>query len=83
MKARILAAGQLLGILQQDPQQWLQGASSETLFLLQEIEALIAERQEAKLAKNYARADEIRQELLRRVWFWRIPARAPSGSASD
>ncbi len=28
------------------------------------IEALITERQEAKLAKNYARADEIRQELL-------------------
>lgn len=30
------------------------------------IEALIAERQEARKAKNYARADEIRQELAER-----------------
>jgi len=28
-----------------------------------EIESLIAERQQAKLDKNYARADEIRQSL--------------------
>ncbi len=31
-----------------------------------DIEALIAERQEARKAKNFARADEIRQELLER-----------------
>jgi cysteinyl-tRNA synthetase len=30
----------------------------------EEIEALIAERKEAKKAKNFARADEIRQYLL-------------------
>lgn len=28
------------------------------------IESLIEERQAAKLAKNYARADEVREELL-------------------
>ena len=63
LKARILAAGALLGILQQDPQQWLQGASSDDDISAEAIEALIVERQEAKLAKNYARADEIREEL--------------------
>ena len=33
-------------------------------ILDKEIEDLIAERQEAKKAKNFARADEIRDELL-------------------
>ena len=31
-----------------------------------DIEALIAERQEARKAKNFARADEIRDELLQK-----------------
>ena len=31
-----------------------------------EIEKLVAERTEAKKAKNFARADEIRDELLKR-----------------
>ena len=33
-------------------------------ILDQDIEALIQERQEARKAKNFARADEIRQQLL-------------------
>lgn len=36
----------------------------EKQMLDEEIEALIAERQEARKAKNFARADEIRDELL-------------------
>lgn len=64
LKSRMLAAGNLLGILQQDPQEWLQGGVSDDLISGDAIEALIEERQQAKLAKNYARADEIRQELL-------------------
>lgn len=64
LKARILAAGNLLGILQQDPQAWLQGGVATDAISADAIEALVNERQEAKLAKNYARADEIRQELL-------------------
>ncbi len=64
LKARILAAGDLLGILQQDPQEWLQGGVSADVISADAIEALIEERQQAKLAKDYARADEIRQELL-------------------
>jgi cysteinyl-tRNA synthetase len=64
LKARILAAGNLLGILEQDPEEWLQGATSADDISAAEIEALINERQEAKLAKDYGRADEIRQSLL-------------------
>jgi len=64
LKARILAAGNLLGILQQDPQQWLQGSSSEGEISAEDIEVLILERQQAKLDKDYGRADEIRQDLL-------------------
>jgi len=64
LKARMLAAGELLGILQQDPQAWLQGAASEEAISAQDIEALIEQRKAAKLAGEYARADEIREQLL-------------------
>jgi len=63
LKARILAAADLLGILQQDPEQWFQQARSDSAINAEAIEALIAERQQAKLDKNYARADQIREEL--------------------
>ncbi len=63
LKARILAAGNLLGILEQDPEGWLQDSGSDDAISAEAIEALIAERQQAKLDKNYARADEIREEL--------------------
>ena len=41
-----------------------QPATSSADISAEEIEALIAERKEAKKAKNFARADEIRQYLL-------------------
>ena len=64
LKARILAAGQLLGILQQDPQSWMQGGAVESELSPQVVEELIVERQQAKVDKDYGRADEIRQDLL-------------------
>ncbi|HEY6132119.1 MAG TPA: DALR domain-containing protein, partial [Halioglobus sp.] len=64
LKGRILAAGNLLGILQQDAVAWLQGAASAEAISVETIEALIQERKEAKRAKNYTRADEVRKELL-------------------
>ena len=63
LKARILAAGELLGILQQDPREWLQDATSDDAISAREIEELIVQRQQAKLDGNYALADEIRQGL--------------------
>jgi cysteinyl-tRNA synthetase len=64
LKGRILAAGNLLGILEQDAVEWLQDAGSSDAISAEDIQALIEERQAAKLAKNYARADEVRAELL-------------------
>ena len=64
LKGRILAAGNLLGILEQDAVEWLQGAASSDAISAAAIEALIEERQTAKLAKDYARADAVREDLL-------------------
>jgi cysteinyl-tRNA synthetase len=61
-KGALLAGGHILGLLQQDPEVWFQSPSAEGLAG-SEIEALIAERHQAKANKDYARADEIRQQL--------------------
>jgi len=66
LKGRILAAGNLLGILEQDAVEWLQAAGSSDAISPQEIEAQIELRQQAKLQKDYARADDIREALLAR-----------------
>lgn len=64
LKGRLLAAGHLLGVLQQNPQDWLQGTTVAGAIAAQDVESLIEERHQAKLAKDYARADRIRDDLL-------------------
>jgi len=61
LKAAMLAAGKLLGLLQQDPGQWFAGDVED--LDVDRIEALIAERSAARGEKNFARADELRDEL--------------------
>jgi cysteinyl-tRNA synthetase len=51
------ALGGAIGLLQQDPQRFLQGGID------QDVQALIDERNAAKGARNFARADEIRRHL--------------------
>jgi cysteinyl-tRNA synthetase len=67
IKARLLAAGNLLGILEQDPTEWLQGAGADGDDAggldADAIEGLIAERASAKAERDFARADAIRDEL--------------------
>jgi cysteinyl-tRNA synthetase len=59
LKAQLLAAGALLGLLQKDPEAWLgYNSSNESKF-----ENLLQERTQAKKDKNFKRADEIRDEL--------------------
>lgn len=60
--AIIKAMGNVLGILQADPTNFLQAGSGED-FSIAAIEQKIAEREAAKKAKNYALADQIRDEL--------------------
>lgn len=59
-KGMMLALSSLMGIMQEDAETWFKGDSDEDTSW---IDALIAERQQAKLDKQYARADEIREEL--------------------
>jgi cysteinyl-tRNA synthetase len=63
LKARLLAAADLLGILQQDPEEWFQQSSDSEAISAGEIEAMIAERQRAKADRDFSRADELRDVL--------------------
>jgi cysteinyl-tRNA synthetase len=61
-KARLLAAGELLGLLYADPQVWFQGSAQSDVDSAR-FDALLAERNAARAAKDYARADAIRKEF--------------------
>ena len=61
LKAQLLGAGSVLGLLQQDPAAWFaRGAGSEDDA---RIQALVDERIAAKQARDFTRADAIRQQL--------------------
>lgn len=60
-KSLLLGSAGVMGLLYQDADAWFkQGANA---IAEDEIEQLILERAEAKKSKNYARADEIRNQL--------------------
>ena len=65
LKGMLLAGGELLGLLQQSPAKWFQTAAvaSDRTITDEQIEVLIAQRQQAKLDKDYAKADAVRSEL--------------------
>jgi len=82
LKAKLLGAGKLLGLLQQDPETWFKRSRSvvvnlepatlhinagEPTVLIQPdtelVDSLIAERSKARAARDFARADAIRDEL--------------------
>jgi cysteinyl-tRNA synthetase len=60
-KGELLASGALLGFLQADPETWFQGGADPELKA--RVEALIADRIAARAAKDWSRADAIRDEL--------------------
>jgi cysteinyl-tRNA synthetase len=61
-KGDLLAAGKLLGLLDQDPETWLRGGAGDD-DLATRVEGLIAERLAARKARDFARADAIRDQL--------------------
>ncbi|MCB1569263.1 MAG: cysteine--tRNA ligase [Xanthomonadales bacterium] len=64
LKAQLLGAGRVLGLLQQEPSAWLQDAvKNDDGFDPTRIEAMISERATAKKARDFAHADAIRAEL--------------------
>jgi cysteinyl-tRNA synthetase len=63
-KAILLNAGKLLGILQQNPDEWLGYISNNSDIDANKINTLIEERKTARQNKDFARADAIRDELV-------------------
>jgi len=63
-KAELLAGGRELGILQQDPAVWAKGEAGADGADDAAIDALVAERVAARAAKNWKRADEVRDQLV-------------------
>jgi cysteinyl-tRNA synthetase len=57
----LLDAGALLGFLQADPDAWFQGGADDALKT--RVEDLITRRAEARKAKDWGAADQIRAEL--------------------
>jgi len=61
---QLKALGAILGLLQEDPTQYLQGGAVQAGADATHIEAHIAARAAAKAAKDFAEADRIRKALL-------------------
>ncbi|MGB0577701.1 MAG: cysteine--tRNA ligase [Alphaproteobacteria bacterium] len=61
IKGALLSGGAMLGLLQQDPDDWFKQGAGDIDEA--EIEALIEERVAARAAKDFAESDRIRDEL--------------------
>lgn len=64
IKSQLFAAAKLLGIAQQDPNKWLGYGISDGSVDEAKIDTLLEERTQARANKDFARSDEIRDELL-------------------
>ena len=63
LKAELLGAGLALGLLQQEPAQWLGSGGGGDSEDDARIQALVDERGAAKQARDFARADALREQL--------------------
>jgi cysteinyl-tRNA synthetase len=62
-KGDLLAAAELFGVLQSDPETWFRASFGEQAA---EIDRLVAERVAARAAKDYALSDKLRDDLATR-----------------
>ena len=63
LKAQLEASANVLGILQHSSDEWLGIGQTGDDIDKNKVESLIKEREEARLSKNFDRADEIRSDL--------------------
>ena len=63
LKIELLSAANVLGILQQSPDEWLGIGVVQGDINKDKIDSLIYERNEARASRDFTRADEIRDEL--------------------
>ena len=59
-KAELIAAGRLFGVLEQEPSAWFRAAFGDKAAA---IDALVAQRVDARKAKDFAASDQIRAQL--------------------
>ncbi len=59
---QLVAAGDLLGLLRDSPEAWFAGAC-DSAMPVEDIERLIGERNAARAKRDFALADEIREQL--------------------
>jgi cysteinyl-tRNA synthetase len=59
LKAQLLSAGAIMGLLQQDPESWFGRGGDDDA----RIQALVDERSAAKKARDFQRADALREQL--------------------
>lgn len=64
LAGQLKALGNLLGLLQENPADFLRGKAAKDGLSDSAIEDLIAQRVAAKKAKDFARADAIREQLM-------------------
>jgi cysteinyl-tRNA synthetase len=62
LAAQMYAAGDLMGLMQSDPEEWFAGQGDDGLAA-DDIEAMLEKRRMARADKDFATADGIRDEL--------------------
>lgn len=65
MKGALLAAGDMLGILGENPENWFRAEKSGADLSAEDIEAQLDARQAARKARDFAKADAIRDALAK------------------
>ncbi len=64
LKSKLIAVGNILGILQHSPEKWLESKVFDGDLDVPYIENLLQQRTAARMNKDFARSDEIRDELI-------------------
>ena len=65
LKSILMGVGEIFGLFQENPTKWFSKGDDLSEVEIQDIENLVAQRTQAKLDKDFSKADEIRDDLLK------------------